>query len=379
MSRSIKLILAFSVVVGLFICGFVPGFLAGGNYQPYDENFLAIKQAWDAINTDYVEQDKIDASVLCQAAIEAMINALGDPYSAYLDPQIYQMEIEDSNGKFEGIGAEVSIRNGAVTIVAPYPDSPAEKAGVKAGDVITEVDGITVENLNLLDVITKVRGPKGTEVKLLVLHKGETQPVLITVVRDEIKIPSVELEMLSDIAYIHLIQFGENTNVELGTALETAQQQDARGIVLDLRNNPGGGLQTVVDVASRFITDGTILSVRYNDGRLEVIKATSQNPTTDLPLVVLVNGGSASASEVLSGALQDYGRAVIAGQTTFGKGSVNYMTHLADDSAIYITVARWLTPAGKLIEGEGITPDYELDPAQDEMQWAVDYLHGVVK
>jgi carboxyl-terminal processing protease len=211
------------------------------------------------------------------------------------------------------------------------------------------------------------------------LHKGETQPVLITVVRDEIKIPSVELEMLSDIAYIRLIQFGENTNVELGTALETAQQRDARGIVLDLRNNPGGGLQTVVDVASRFITDGTILSVRYNDGRLEVIKATSQNPTTDLPLVVLVNGGSASASEVLSGALQDYDRAVIAGQTTFGKGSVNYMTHLADDSAIYITVARWLTPDGKLIEGEGITPDYELDPTQDEVQWAVDYLHRAVK
>jgi carboxyl-terminal processing protease len=381
MSKTTKTLLAITAAIVLIAFGFVLGVFSGSSYQSYDENLQAIVQTWETINQDYVEQDKIDRSELSQAAIQAMMEALNDPYSAYLDPQMYQMEVEDTGGKFEGIGAEVSIRDGAVTIVAPYPGSPAEKAGIKAGDVIVAVGGEPVEGLSLLDVIAKVRGPSGTTVELIVMHQGEAEPVQLTVTRGEINVPSVMFEMLDgNVAYIYITQFGDNTNSELGAVLEKVQQQNATGIVLDLRNNPGGNLQTVLDVASRFLESGeVVLSVRYNDGRVEELKTNSQNPATDLPMVVLVNVGSASASEVLSGALQDHGRAVIAGQVTFGKGSVNYMVPLADGSAIYITAARWLTPNGKLIEGEGIQPDYELNPSQDEVQWAVDYLTGRIQ
>jgi len=381
MSKTTKTLLAITAAIVLIAFGFVLGVFSGSSYQSYDENLQAIVQTWQTINQDYVEQDKIDRSELSQAAIQAMMEALNDPYSAYLDPQMYQMEVEDTGGKFEGIGAEVSIRDGAVTIVAPYPGSPAEKAGIKAGDVIVAVGGEPVEGLSLLDVIAKVRGPSGTTVELIVMHQGEAEPVQLTVTRGEINVPSVMFEMLDgNVAYIYITQFGDNTNSELGAVLEKVQQQNATGIVLDLRNNPGGNLQTVLDVASRFLEPGeVVLSVRYNDGRVEELKANSQNPATDLPMVVLVNVGSASASEVLSGALQDHGRAVIAGQVTFGKGSVNYMVPLADGSAIYITAARWLTPSGKLIEGEGIKPDYELDPSQDEVQWAAHYLTGKIQ
>lgn len=381
MSKITKTLLAITAAIVLIAFGFVLGVFSGSSYQSYDENLQAIVQTWETINQDYVEQDKIDRSELSQAAIQAMMEALNDPYSAYLDPQMYQMEVEDTGGKFEGIGAEVSIRDGAVTIVAPYPGSPAEKAGIKAGDVIVAVGGEPVEGLSLLDVIAKVRGPSGTTVELIVMHQGEVEPVQLTVTREEINVPSVMFEMLDgNVAYIYITQFGDNTNSELGAVLEKVQQQNATGIVLDLRNNPGGNLQTVLDVASRFLESGeVVLSVRYNDGRVEELKTNSQNPATDLPMVVLVNVGSASASEVLSGALQDHGRAVIAGQVTFGKGSVNYMVPLADGSAIYITAARWLTPNGKLIEGEGIHPDYELDLSQDEVQWAVDYLTGRIQ
>jgi carboxyl-terminal processing protease len=266
------------------------------------------------------------------------------------------------------------MREGLVTIIAPYPGSPAETSGIRAGDTILEVDDLPVEGLSLLEVITRVRGPRGSEVKLLIVHAEESQPVIITVVRGVIDVPSVSMTTQGEVAYIVIYQFGDRTNSELGTALGRVQAEGARGIVLDLRNNPGGGLQSVIDVASRFITSGEILSVRYNDGSTDSHPANRQNPATSLPMVVLVNGGSASASEVLAGALQDHGRALIAGQTTFGKGSVNYLVPLAGGSALYITAARWLTPDGHLIEGQGITPDQLLDGTQDWKAWAVDYL-----
>ncbi len=227
-------VLAITLVTGGFILGI------GVGERSYDENFQAIQQAWDIINRDYVEQDKVDPAELSQAAIQAMMDVLGDPYSAYLNPQMYQMEVDDSSGQFEGIGAEVSIRGGAVTIISPYPGSPAEQAGIRAGDIIVEVDGEPVDGLSLLEVITKVRGTRGSEVKLLILHLDEAQPVVISVVRGVINIPSVTIAMLGDMAHISIFQFGDRTNGELGTALENAHQPGA-GIVLDLRNNPGGG------------------------------------------------------------------------------------------------------------------------------------------
>jgi carboxyl-terminal processing protease len=221
-----------------------------------------------------------------------------------------------------------------------------------------------------------VQGLKGTEVTLLVRHEGETGVATLTITRDDIKIVSVRFEMMGDIAYIYIEQFTNNTNAELTPVLEQIASNGAKGIVLDLRDNPGGPELAVVDIASRFITDGTILTVRYNDGSENVDKATKQALTTDLPVVVLVNSNSASASEVLSGALQDYGIAVVAGEVTYGKGSVDQFEVLPDGSAIYLTIARWYTPDGHMIEGQGITPDFALDASTDWIQWAINRLHG---
>jgi len=209
-----------------------------------------------------------------------------------------------------------------------------------------------------------------------VRHQGETGTVLLTITRGDINITSVTFKMMGDIAYIDISQFTDTTNDELTPVFQEMATNGAKSIVLDLRDNPGGPEAVVVDVASRFITKGTILTVRYNDGSEDVVKATKQAQTTDLPVVVLVNSNSASASEVLAGALQDYGIAVIAGEITYGKGSVDQFEELPDGSAIYLTIARWLTPNGHLIEGKGITPDFVLDAATDWVQWAIEHLHG---
>jgi len=373
LTRRLWLLLIGSVLVlAVLYLGYNLGLAAPSS----DKDLASIEQAWNIIRHQYVEPDKIDTATLSQAAIKAMVDALNDPYSAYLSPQALQMEQSDSAGKFEGIGAEVSIKDGQPIIMATYPGSPAVKAGLKSGDTILEVDGTSTAGLSLMEVVLKVRGPRGTEVKLLIQRQGESQPVTIAVVRDEIKVPSVHFEMKGDIAYVNISAFNTITNDELAPVMQQITQANAKGIILDLRGNPGGYLDVVVNITSRFITEGTIVSVRYNDGSQEVIKATKQEPTTNLPVVVLVNAWSASGSEVLAGALQDYGRAAIAGQVTFGKGSVDYMNTLADGSGIYLTAARWLTPKGNLIEGKGITPDYPLDPSVDAVQWAIDYLHG---
>jgi carboxyl-terminal processing protease len=376
MPKSAKYV-SFSVIAVLFLlASFILGYQLRANFPPAsDKNLASIEQAWNDIVRDYVEPGKVDKATLSEAAIGAMVDSLNDPYSAYLDPSALKMENDYSAGKYEGIGAGVAMRDGKVTITDLHADSPAGAAGLRVGDIIMAVDGVSVEGNSLATVVGEVRGNKGMQVTLLVLHTGDTQPVTVTVTRGEIQTPSVTLEMKDDLAYIQILQFGDKTDAELAAILPQVNQQ-AKGIVLDLRNNPGGGLTTLIDVASRFIKDGTLLTVRYNDGRTETVKAIKQDVTTDLPVVVLVNRFSASAAEVLSGALQDHGRATIAGEVTYGKGSVNYLEGLPDGSAIYITAARWLTPNGNLIEGKGITPDVALDSTQDWVKWGLDYLHG---
>ncbi len=376
MPKSAK-ILWLSVMAVIFLLGsFVLGYLLGTSFPPsYDKNLAAIEQAWHDIVRDYVEPGKVDKDALSQAAIAAMIDSLNDPYSAYLTPEMLKMENDYSAGKYEGIGADVAIREGKVTITGLHKGSPAEAAGLEVGDILMAVEGVSVEGLSLMDVVLQVRGAAGTPVTLLVLHPDAAQPVALTVTRGEIQTPSVIYELRGDIAYIQLTQFGDETDAELAAILPEVNR-DARGIVLDLRDNPGGGLSTLTAVASHFIKEGTLLTVRYNDGSTETVGARKQDMTTDLPVVVLVNRFSASAAEVLAGALQDHERATVAGEVTFGKGSVNYLEKLPDGSAIYITAARWLTPSGNLIEGKGITPDVTLAEDQDWVAWGVDYLHG---
>ena len=334
-----------------------------------------IEQAWNIIFHDYVDKDRLSASTLSQAAIEGMIEAIDDPYTSYLNAEDYRLSLTSLEGEFGGIGAHVTVEDGQLTIIAPIAGSPADEAGIRAGDIIVEVDGQPTAEMSLAEAVLKIRGPEGTSVRLLILHQGDTEPEEIEITRAKIELPSVRFEMRGDIAYINITHFSRRTSEELSLVLESVIQQMATGIILDLRSNPGGSLEAVVDTASYFLKEGVVVNVVDNQEKQTALEVEPNGVTIDLPLVVLVDNYSASGSEVLAGALQDYGRATIAGTKTHGKGSVNILRPLKDGSGLYITTARWLTPNGRLIEGEGLYPDYELElVGEDAIQWAIDYL-----
>lgn len=336
-----------------------------------------VTQAWNIIFTNYVEKDRLNPARLSQGAIKGIIKELDDPYTDYLSPETYQFSMSSLEGKVGGIGAQVSLRDKQIVIIAPVAGSPAERAGIRPGDVILKVNGSSTADMTLAEAVMLIRGPKGTSVRITIQHQGETEPVELEIVREEIQLTSVRYEMKGDIAYIDISHFSDPTDTELSAALESVIQQGATGIVLDLRANPGGLLETVIDVASHFIREGVVTSVRDRAGNLSTRQVKAVTPVTDLPMVVLVDSYSASGSEVLSGALQDYSRAVIAGTKTFGKGSVNTIHRLADGGGLMVTIARWLTPKGRLIEGIGLQPDKELKlTGEDAINWAIDYLHG---
>jgi carboxyl-terminal processing protease len=336
-----------------------------------------INEAWKIISRNYVEPGRIDSTTLNEGALKGMVQGLDDPYSAYLNSEAYQFEQSDLQGSFGGIGASVSInREKEPIIVAPMEGSPAEKAGIKTGDVILAINDKPTEGLSLLETISLVRGPVGTSVRLLILHQGTDTPVELEIVRAEIQPRFVEYQMKGNTAYIRIFSFGERTNQEVNTALQSMDLKKAKGIILDLRSNPGGLVTALVDVASHFIKEGVVITLRDNQGKTTSESVRPNGVYTMLPLVVLVDQYSASASEVLSGALQDYKRATIAGAVTLGKGSYNSFFELNDGSAIYLTIGRWLTPKGREIEGKGITPDYVLTQTGDDaIQWAIDFLN----
>ena len=381
MSREIKVILiSLSIVLALGV-SFQAGYYLGideDNTATTDDPYLAsVEKAWEVIVEDYVGNDNIDRGLLSQYAIEGMLEYLDDPHSVYLDPETYALDKDDTAGTYCGIGVSVSMIEGVFVISRVYDSAPAEQAGLIPGDIILEVDGVATEGMSLNELVIRVRGEEGTSVTLKILHPNASEPVEITVVRQEIDAPSVSYEMVGTIAYIIIDQFAQDTDKEFSEALKAITSLGATGIVLDLRDNPGGQLTALLNIASCFYTDGDILTIRYNDGSTRTYTADAQDIVTDLPVIVLVNENSASASEVLAGALQDNDRALIAGKVTYGKGSVNIMVELPNGGGLYLTTARWLTPDGHLIEGVGITPDILTDLTGDELvQWAVDYLIG---
>jgi carboxyl-terminal processing protease len=379
MSKKFKVFLAVTAAVVIALASFTAGCITFSTPSPRQSSGMnVVQQAWNIIFQDYVDPAGINTENLSRGAIRGIMTALNDPYSAYLDPSTYQIFQNNLQGQFEGIGAQVTLNtNNLPMIVAPLPGSPAEKAGIKTGDVILAVDNVTTEGVSLTETILKIRGPAGTPVTLTILHEGATAPVDITITRAQIDTFSVNSEMKGDIAYIRILQFSEQTNTELNNALQSLDLAASRGIVLDLRSNPGGLVPVVVDCASHFIKEGVIITLVDNKGNRTTDSVHPNGVFTDLPMVVLVDQYSASGAEVLTGALRDHHRATVAGAKTFGKGSYDETIALQDGSYIYLTVGRWLTPNGQMIEGKGIEPDYTLTETGDaEIQWAIDFLHG---
>ncbi len=381
MSKEIKIILISLIACLTMGLCFQVGYYSGINDETHkvsDDPYLdSITEVWNRITEDYVDNDSIDYELLSRHAIEGMLDYLGDPYSLYLNQKTYKQDKIDTSGKYGGIGVLISIIDERPVVLTVYDNSPALQAGLAPGDLILEVDGVDTEGITLTELVLRVRGENGTTVVLKLLHQGDTEAVVTTVTRAVIDAPSVYYEMIDSIAYIHIDGFTEDTDEEFVKVLETVTDAGASGIILDLRDNPGGLLTTVINITSCFYSKGDILTVRYNDGSTKKYTTNKQDIVTDLSMVVLVNENSASASEVITGALQDYDRALIVGKTTYGKGSVNIMVGLSDGGGLYITTARWLTPNGNLIEGIGITPDIKSELTGDELvQWAADYLNN---
>ncbi len=329
--------------------------------------FQRLSEVWELLNREQIDGEDLDPQTISDGAIRGMLTALGDPYAGFLDREQFSLEREDIRGFFGGIGAEVGIREGVITILAPMPDTPAEDAGVKAGDVILEVDGVVVQGFSLLEVVRLIRGEKGTAVTLLLRHLNKSENVLIEIERDIINLESVTLLMqVGRIGHLRLSGFTGTTNDELKEALERFERSKGLGLVLDLRNNPGGLVSSVVDVTSQFIKDGLVLYQVDARGNRRNWGVKSGGKALEVPMVVLVNEFSASASEVFTGAIIDNERATVVGATTFGKGSVTNLWPLDDGSGVNFTTARWFTPNGFLIEGEGLTPDVVLEPLEDD-------------
>jgi carboxyl-terminal processing protease len=375
MSRFSNIVISSTIVIFMALA-FAGGFLLGQAQGPAGGTGLdVINEAWDIVNSRYVEKDKLNSANMSRAAIEGIIDTLNDPYTGYLTvEQLYDFATS-LQGEYPGIGTYVTMRDGNLTILATFPDSPAEKAGLKSGDIILEIDGEPIAGLDLDVAANKLRGPADTTVRLLILHADETEPVEVELTRAIIELPSVVYEMREDIAYITIFMFTGHTDAELTEVIQELEQDGAKGIILDIRNNGGGLLDAATAVASHFLESGTVAITKNDEGTLKEYYVDTDARHTDLPIVVLVNENTASAAEVLAGALQDYGRAVIAGNTTYGKGSATGVFTLADGSALNITIARWFTPNGRLIEGNGIAPDIRLElTGDDAVQWAIDYL-----
>jgi len=319
------------------------------------EELKTFSEVLTQVQKSYVDETKVKD--LVQGAIRGMLSTL-DPHSAYMTPDMYKEMQVETKGEFGGVGIQIGVKENRLAVIAPIEGTPAHRAGVKSGDFITKVNDETTKDLTLMDAVQKMRGPKGSKVNLTIQREGTPEPLQFTLVRDTIKIESVKSKVLDNIGYVRLTQFQESTGRDLSKVLKQFKEQKLQSTILDLRNNPGGLLTSAVEVSEQFLPGGKL--VVYTKGR-ESKKdewiAKGKDQMDDSPMIVLVNEGSASASEIVAGALQDYGRAVIVGTTSFGKGSVQTILPLGDGSGLRLTTAKYYTPKGRSIQSTGITPD----------------------
>lgn len=353
--------------------------------------FALLDEIIEVLDKDFVEPAKFEALDARQAAIDGILTALDDPHTVFIDAERYRLASEDIGGSFEGIGATVNQVDGAIIIVRPFRNSPALQAGIRPGDIILEVDGESTEGWSLEQAVAVIRGPKGTDVALLVRHAdGEEELIIVT--RDRIVVPSVESlpitdrsgNPVADIGYILISQFTEDTQNELIELLDAARNAGLEKLIIDLRGNPGGLLRATVDTTGEFMDEGVVLRQIDREGQEEVFSDRAGGAGLDLELVILINEHSASGAEVMAAALRDHGRAVLVGVTTTGKGTVNVPRRLSDGSVLYVSIARYLTPENAQVEGVGIAPDIEIalpetgfEAGQDiQLFVAIEYLRG---
>jgi len=320
-------------------------------------------EVWDIIHEDYLYKSSVSDRDLFYGAVSGMVYALGDSHSVFLNPEITDEFTRELNGSFYGIGIEIGKRKGYLVVISPLADSPAERAGLKPGDKILAVDNYDLTDASVDEAVTLIRGDRGSDVTLMILSKNETSTKEVTITRDKIDIPSVEYNLEDDIAIIKITDFNNDTGDRFIKAAQKVLRDNPRGIILDLRNNPGGYLSTAVEIASSWLEPGQVVvresfSDKHKDKSYEALV---KDGLANFKTIVLVNDGSASASEIVAGALQDYGQATIVGETTFGKGSVQQLISLEDGSSVKLTTADWLTPNGRTIENQGITPDIEIN------------------
>ena len=330
--------------------------------------FAPFWEAWQIIHDDYVDQPVNDLTLM-QGAISGMVSSLGDQHTSYMDPDTYTQANSSIEGSYDGIGAWVDTTGDFLTIVSPMPGSPAEEVGLQPGDMVVAIDGEDMTGIDGDLVIRKVLGEAGTVVELTILREGESEPLTFRVTRAHITVPSAEGKMLDNqIGYIHIYTFGANTTSELRSALKELLDQGAEGFVVDFRNNGGGLLTTAIEVASEFIPEGNVvLYEQYGDGSRDTHETIKGGLATDMPIILLINEGSASASEVVAGAIQDLGRGKLVGVVSYGKGSVqNWIPLNNDQGAVRVTIAKWLTPNERTIHEIGLTPDVVVEMTEED-------------
>ncbi|MFZ2188146.1 MAG: S41 family peptidase [Candidatus Moraniibacteriota bacterium] len=325
-------------------------------------DFALFWKVWDTVKEKHINRNDLDAQKMVYGAISGMLKATGDPYTSFFDPQANKAFAQDLGGSFEGIGAELGIKDSLLTVVAPLDGSPAQKAGLRTGDKILKIGDKTVSDLTIDESVALIRGKKGTEVKLTVLSNGEKDTKEISIIRDTIEVKSVKIDFKdNNIAHIEITKFGENTDKEFNQAVKNLLAKNTKGIILDLRNNPGGLLDKSVAIASRMIPEGkVVVTEEDSSGKKDNFSTAGGDTLSNIPTVVLINGGSASASEILAGALRDDQNTILIGEKSFGKGTVQELITLPQGSSVKVTVAKWLTPNGDYIMEKGINPDIEV-------------------
>jgi carboxyl-terminal processing protease len=374
--------LALGILVFLIACGiFIFGFLVGHGQlkleegykpklinrslgKPKDVDFALFWNVWNKIDKQYL--NKIDKQKMVYGAIKGMVAAIDDPYSVFMDPTETKEFNQELEGKFSGIGAEVGVREGKLVIIAPLPGSPAEKSGLQPGDIIVSIDGESADLFTVDQAVTKIRGKAGTTVLLIISREGAFQNKEFKIVREDIQVPSAKIEMKGKIVYIDILLFNEETAGLVKKFIEEAKDKNAQGLIIDVRNNPGGYLDSAVEICDFFVMKGkVIVSEKYKNDRQDEYKATIE-PIVDLPLIVLINDGSASASEIFAGAIKDYHLGTLIGEKTFGKGTVQDFEQFPDSSSLRLTIAHWLTPGGTDISKAGIAPDIQVGLSDED-------------